>query len=60
MDAVFALADVVTVMVEGEVLESGPPAQIRASPAVRRAYLGEDEAREAATAAATARSEVGR
>ncbi len=42
MDAVFALADVVTVMVEGQVLESGPPAQIRASPAVRRAYLGED------------------
>ncbi len=42
MDAVFALADVITVMVEGEVLESGAPAQIRASPAVRRAYLGED------------------
>jgi branched-chain amino acid transport system ATP-binding protein len=42
MDAVFALADVVTVMVEGQVLESGEPAQIRASPAVRRAYLGED------------------
>ena len=58
MDAVFALADMVTVMVEGEVLESGPPAQIRASPAVRRAYLGEDEAREAAAAAV--RSEVGR
>ncbi|HET8733226.1 MAG TPA: ABC transporter ATP-binding protein [Anaeromyxobacteraceae bacterium] len=44
MDAVFALADVVTVMVEGQVLESGPPDQIRASPAVRRAYLGEDGA----------------
>ncbi len=44
MDAVFALADVVTVMVEGQVLESGTPAQIRASPAVRRAYLGEDGA----------------
>jgi branched-chain amino acid transport system ATP-binding protein len=43
MDAVFALADVVTVMVEGQVLESGPPAQIRASPAVRRAYLGEED-----------------
>ena len=42
MDAVFALADVVTVMVEGQVLESGPPAQIRASPAVLRAYLGEE------------------
>jgi branched-chain amino acid transport system ATP-binding protein len=51
MDAVFAVADVVTVMVEGEVLESGPPGQIRESPAVRHAYLGEDQAREAAAAA---------
>jgi branched-chain amino acid transport system ATP-binding protein len=40
MDAVFAVADVITVMVNGQVLESGPPAQIRASPEVRRAYLG--------------------
>jgi branched-chain amino acid transport system ATP-binding protein len=44
MDAVFALAHVITVMVEGKVLESGPPAQIRASAAVRQAYLGEDDA----------------
>ena len=43
MDAVFALADVITVMVNGQVLESGPPAQIRASEHVRRAYLGHDE-----------------
>jgi branched-chain amino acid transport system ATP-binding protein len=42
MDAVFAVADVITVMVNGQVLESGPPAQIRASPAVRVAYLGDD------------------
>jgi branched-chain amino acid transport system ATP-binding protein len=41
MDAVFALADTITVMVEGQVLESGPPAQIRASVAVRQAYLGD-------------------
>ena len=41
MDAVFALADVITVMVEGRVLESGPPAQIRSSAAVLQAYLGE-------------------
>lgn len=41
MDAVFALADEITVMVEGRVLESGPPGQIRASAAVRKAYLGE-------------------
>jgi branched-chain amino acid transport system ATP-binding protein len=44
MDAVFAVADVITVMVNGQVLESGAPAQIRASPAVRRAYLGEADA----------------
>jgi branched-chain amino acid transport system ATP-binding protein len=43
MDAVFALADVITVLVNGELLESGPPAQIRASQAVREAYLGSDE-----------------
>jgi branched-chain amino acid transport system ATP-binding protein len=41
MDAVFAVADVITVMVEGRVLESGTPAQIRASVAVQQAYLGE-------------------
>ena len=43
MDAVFAVADTITVMVEGSVLESGPPAQIRNSAAVQAAYLGEDE-----------------
>jgi len=41
MDAVFAVADVLTVMVNGAVLESGAPAQIRASRAVQEAYLGE-------------------
>jgi branched-chain amino acid transport system ATP-binding protein len=44
MDAVFALADVITVMVNGEVLESGLPDRIRSSPAVRQAYLGDDAA----------------
>jgi branched-chain amino acid transport system ATP-binding protein len=43
MDAVFALAEVVTVMVNGEVLESGSPQQIRASPQVQLAYLGTAE-----------------
>jgi len=43
MDAVFAAAHVITVMVNGQVLESGPPAQIRQSAAVREAYLGDDE-----------------
>jgi len=41
MDAVFEVADRITVMVEGRVLESGPPEHIRASAAVRQAYLGE-------------------
>ncbi len=40
MDVVFAVADTLTVMVDGRVLERGPPARIRASEAVRDAYLG--------------------
>ena len=40
MDVVFAVADVVTVMVDGRVLAQGTPAEIRASAAVRDAYLG--------------------
>ena len=42
MDAVFAVADEITVMVGGRVLESGAPEAIRASAAVREAYLGND------------------
>ena len=42
MDAVFALADRLTVMVDGQVLASGTPGEIRANPAVQEAYLGED------------------
>ena len=41
MDAVFAVADRITVMVNGQILESGTPEEIRASPAVRHAYLGD-------------------
>jgi branched-chain amino acid transport system ATP-binding protein len=44
MDAVFAVADRITVMVNGGVLESGLPDQIRRSERVRTAYLGEVEA----------------
>jgi branched-chain amino acid transport system ATP-binding protein len=40
MDAVFSIADQLTVMVEGKVLETGKPGQIRKSRAVRKAYLG--------------------
>ena len=43
MDAVFSLADVLTVMVNGSVLESGPVETVRASAAVRDAYLGDGE-----------------
>ena len=42
MDAVFALADHLTVMVNGQVIASGTPAQIRADANVQAAYLGEE------------------
>lgn len=41
MDAVFALADRISVMVYGEVIATGSPQEIRANAGVRRAYLGE-------------------
>jgi branched-chain amino acid transport system ATP-binding protein len=40
MNVVFDLADVVTVLVYGQVIASGAPAAIRASRAVQEAYLG--------------------
>ncbi len=44
MDAVFTLADKLTVMVNGQVIASGTPAQIRADAGVQAAYLGEEHA----------------
>jgi branched-chain amino acid transport system ATP-binding protein len=40
MDAVFRLAQVLTVMVNGKILASGAPEAIRANREVQRAYLG--------------------
>jgi branched-chain amino acid transport system ATP-binding protein len=43
MEAVFALADRITVLVYGRIIASGPPEAIRANAEVRQAYLGEQE-----------------
>ena len=42
MDAVFALADRISVLVNGALLTTADPAAVRADPAVRAAYLGGD------------------
>ncbi|WP_428683996.1 ABC transporter ATP-binding protein [Reyranella sp.] len=44
MDAVFQLADRITVLVYGRAIASGTPDQIRANKDVRQAYLGEEMA----------------
>jgi branched-chain amino acid transport system ATP-binding protein len=43
MDAVFRVADRITVMVNGAVIACDTPAAVRSSPAVQAAYLGEGE-----------------
>ena len=43
MEAVFALADQITVLVYGRIIASGSPEAIRANAEVRQAYLGEQE-----------------
>lgn len=44
MDAVFAIADNLTVMTDGRVLDTGPVEQVRNNTAVQEAYLGNIEA----------------
>jgi branched-chain amino acid transport system ATP-binding protein len=44
MEAVFALADRITVLVYGRVIATGSPESVRANPEVRSAYLGEEAA----------------
>lgn len=42
MGVVFGLADRISVLVYGEIVATGPPAEIRASAKVKEAYLGEE------------------
>ena len=44
MDAVFRLADRITVLVDGRVIATGRPDEIRSHAEVRRAYLGDEHA----------------
>jgi branched-chain amino acid transport system ATP-binding protein len=44
MDAVFALADRISVLVYGRVIASGTPPEIRQNEEVKRAYLGDQQA----------------
>ncbi|HLL18727.1 MAG TPA: ABC transporter ATP-binding protein, partial [Rubrivivax sp.] len=43
MDAVFRIADRITVMVNGAVIASALPEAVRADPMVQAAYLGHED-----------------
>ncbi|MBS7707758.1 ABC transporter ATP-binding protein [Chelatococcus asaccharovorans] len=43
MDAVFALADRISVLAEGRLIATGSPADIRSNAGVRQAYFGDDD-----------------
>ena len=43
MDAVFALADRISVLVYGKIIATGSVEDIRKNPEVRAAYLGDEE-----------------
>ncbi|HSW07123.1 MAG TPA: ABC transporter ATP-binding protein, partial [Aquabacterium sp.] len=42
MDAVFSMADRISVLVSGAIVATGTPAQIRCDAVVRQAYLGDE------------------
>ena len=44
MDAVFALADRISVLVYGKIIFTGTPQEVRAHPEVKAVYLGNESA----------------